>query len=501
MIKNILYIVISLLASKSLKSQEWFSFFESSKSRMEKQKINILLDSAEKKYQIMDIKASYQYANKALSYSKKADYSLGRAYSHFYIGHAMIKFLRFNTGLKHLILAEKEKCSKNDPILMAEISITSSIPYDYIPSFSINDAKKELRKGFVFIDKIENKKTRNLIKIKAYNSLSRMYFDEGKWDSLYYSLKKTNGIISEQHGIGIPAQQSTEFYVYKGLLLSKKLKYDSAKYYINKSMGIADKLRYRDKSSIYLALGLIAEKQKKNDSALIFYLKSLKNMEENGNRYNIPTIHYQISRVYRELKNFKKANEYDAKTVVLQNNLQSQKEYDDFSKTVFNKFLLSQKESNAKKDMYEYVLAAILSLLIILSIYYLIKKHKSAKKTINHQEEVIAKENEKNQLLEQKVNESFNTIIQLAKDSDPGFLTRFREVYPDFINALLKIDPKLLTSELTFCAYLYLNFSSKEIAQYTFVTPRAVQIRKNRLRKKLNILSDEDIYLWLKNLS
>ncbi|WPO92460.1 helix-turn-helix transcriptional regulator [Chryseobacterium sp. HR92] len=501
MIKNILYIIIALLASQSLKSQEWFSFFESSKSRSEKQKINILLDSAKKKYQIMDIEASYQYANKALSYSNEADYSLGKAYSHFYIGQAMIKFLKFNTGLKHLILAEKEEYSKNDPLLMAEISIAYSIPYDYIVSFSINDAKKELKKGLAFTDKIENRATRNRIKIKAYNSLSYLYFEEAKLDSVYYTLKKINKIISEQNEIDIPAQQATEFYVLKGLLLSKKLQHDSAKYYLNKSMNIADKFKYRDKSSIYLALGLMAAKQKKNDSALIYYLKSLKNMEETGNRYDIPTIYYHISRAYRELKNFKKANEYDAKTVDLQDSFQSEKEYDDFSKTILNKFLLNQKEKEAKKNMYKYIFAAILSLLIILSIYYLIKKHKSAKKTINHQEKVIAKENEKNLLLEQKVNESFNIIIQLAKESDPGFLTRFGEVYPDFINALLKIDPKLQTSELTFCAYLYLNFSSKEIAQYTFVTPRAVQIRKNRLRKKLNILSDEDIYLWLKNLS
>lgn len=501
MIKNILYIFISLLASQSLKSQEWFSFFESSKSKSEKQKINILLDSAKKKYQIMDIKGSYQYANKALIYSKKADYSLGKAYSHFYIGQAMIQFLKFNSGLKHLILAEKEEYSKNDPLLMAEISITYSIPYDYVPSFSLNDAKKELKKGFVFIDKIENRTTRNLIKIKAYNSLSSLYFEEGEWDSLYYSLKKTNEIISDQHGIGIPAQEATEFYVFKGLLLSKKLKYDSARYYLKKSMSIADKFKYRDKSDIYLALGLMAAKQKKNDSALIYYFKSLKNKEEIGSRYNIPTVHYHISRVYRELKNFKMANEYDAKTVDLQNNFQSEKEYDDFSNTILNKFLLSEKDKETKKDMYKYIFTAILSLLIILSICYLIKRHKSAKKTINHQEKVIAKENEKNQLLEQKVNESFNVIIQLAKEGDPGFLTRFGEVYPNFINSLLKIDSKLQTSELTFCAYLYLNFSSKEIAQYTFVTPRAVQIRKNRLRKKLNILSEEDIYLWLKNLS
>jgi DNA-binding NarL/FixJ family response regulator len=45
----------------------------------------------------------------------------------------------------------------------------------------------------------------------------------------------------------------------------------------------------------------------------------------------------------------------------------------------------------------------------------------------------------------------------------------------------------------------FLNFSTKNIAQYTFVTVRAVQIRKNRLRKKLNIASDIDFNNWMRD--
>ncbi|MNE39864.1 hypothetical protein D3C81_1268960 [compost metagenome] len=44
----------------------------------------------------------------------------------------------------------------------------------------------------------------------------------------------------------------------------------------------------------------------------------------------------------------------------------------------------------------------------------------------------------------------------------------------------------------------FLNFSTKNIAQYTFVTVRAVQVRKNRLRKKLNIASDIDFNNWMR---
>ena len=46
-----------------------------------------------------------------------------------------------------------------------------------------------------------------------------------------------------------------------------------------------------------------------------------------------------------------------------------------------------------------------------------------------------------------------------------------------------------------------LNFSTKEIADYTFVTVRSVQTRKSRMRKRLNIMPEEDIYLWFDGLN
>ena len=99
--------------------------------------------------------------------------------------------------------------------------------------------------------------------------------------------------------------------------------------------------------------------------------------------------------------------------------------------------------------------------------------------------------------LEQKVNVAYDEVVQLAKNNDPAFFGKFREVYPEFCDKLLKINPGLVNSELKFCALLFLNFSTKEIATYTFVQPRAVRIRKIRIRKKLNIPSDQDINVWM----
>ncbi len=93
---------------------------------------------------------------------------------------------------------------------------------------------------------------------------------------------------------------------------------------------------------------------------------------------------------------------------------------------------------------------------------------------------------------------NFNDLIALAKNNSAEFLALFSEIYPDFVVSLKKINPKIRSSELEFCAMTFLNFSTKHIAQYTFVTVRAVQVRKNRLRKKLKIASDVDFNNWMR---
>ncbi|CAD0225601.1 tetratricopeptide repeat protein [Chryseobacterium sp. JV274] len=91
-------------------------------------------------------------------------------------------------------------------------------------------------------------------------------------------------------------------------------------------------------------------------------------------------------------------------------------------------------------------------------------------------------------------------IIELGKKNDPEFLNRFKEVYSEFIDQLLTINPGLESSELIFCAMLKLHFTSKEIANYTLVQHRSVQQKKYRIRKKLNIPGETDIYHFFDTL-
>ncbi len=63
-----------------------------------------------------------------------------------------------------------------------------------------------------------------------------------------------------------------------------------------------------------------------------------------------------------------------------------------------------------------------------------------------------------------------------------------------------ELNPTIRSTELYFSALAYLNFSTKDIANYTFVTNRAVQVRKNRMRKKYDIPSEVDFNEWFRSL-
>lgn len=91
-------------------------------------------------------------------------------------------------------------------------------------------------------------------------------------------------------------------------------------------------------------------------------------------------------------------------------------------------------------------------------------------------------------------------IIELGKKNDSEFLDRFKEAYPEFIAQLLMINPSLENSELVFCAMIKLHFTSKEIANYTMVQHRSIQQKKYRIRKKLDIPGETDIYHFFDSL-
>lgn len=91
-------------------------------------------------------------------------------------------------------------------------------------------------------------------------------------------------------------------------------------------------------------------------------------------------------------------------------------------------------------------------------------------------------------------------IIVLAEKNSHLLIKAVKLSAPVFCSKLIIRQPKLVRTELVFCIYLKLNYSTKEIAKFLNVSPKAIQNRKNRLRKKLNIASSVDLYQWFDSL-
>lgn len=77
------------------------------------------------------------------------------------------------------------------------------------------------------------------------------------------------------------------------------------------------------------------------------------------------------------------------------------------------------------------------------------------------------------------------------------FAVHFDKVHRDFIRNLKQAYPGLSAHELKLSAYLRMNLSSKEIAQLEHISVRGVEISRYRLRKKLHISTETNLFDFL----
>ncbi len=73
------------------------------------------------------------------------------------------------------------------------------------------------------------------------------------------------------------------------------------------------------------------------------------------------------------------------------------------------------------------------------------------------------------------------------------FKEAFDNADSEFFKNLKSKHPNLSPNDLKLCAYLRLNLSSKEVSQLINISPRSVEVKRYRLRKKLNLDSNENL--------
>jgi ligand-binding sensor domain-containing protein/DNA-binding CsgD family transcriptional regulator len=103
-------------------------------------------------------------------------------------------------------------------------------------------------------------------------------------------------------------------------------------------------------------------------------------------------------------------------------------------------------------------------------------------------------------------NHDVKKAIQLVSDIEKNntnweqFSNHFDEVNNGFLNKLKLKYPSLTNTDLKVCAYLQLKLSTKEIAQLMNISVRGVEISRYRLRKKLQLTTDQSINDFLNEI-
>lgn len=275
-------------------------------------------------------------------------------------------------------------------------------------------------------------------------------------------------------------------------------KHDKAIYYSRKAYNLAKK----QNDSINQAFGLYGIgnaylEMNKTDSSVYYYKQALPIFEKASDIYRLQYIYGDLASIYEKLGEDKLYNYYSKKSKELYDIIRKKEKIETDS---ISKNIIDGEKTTWYKNLY--LIVSCIIVFFIVKMYFTVKyfnryrrekrKRELAKYHLLESARVLNK-------LEQKVNDSFTELVELAKSNDSSFLSRFKEIYPNFYNKITAAYPEMTSGQLKFAALLKLNFSTKEIAQFSNISVRSVEMKKSRLRKQMNIPSDVDINNWMMN--
>ncbi|MDQ8751038.1 hypothetical protein ATE49_12320 [Elizabethkingia miricola] len=478
-------------------------FFTS--NNIELAEINDLLKKADD-YIHTDYPASLIYAEKACAIAEEINNSEKKAEAYYYIARCLIFIGKYKESKVFLDKGMDEKSVKKSTLLTILFKQLKSVYYSKM--YILHEELKE---------NIEIKKlisTERGMELRILNAINEMYIGDYYTETANYKLAHIFSQNSIELYENIPISEYSKAkriykykayaYFYKSWIYLKQNNPEPALYYIQKAynQSIIDNLGYI--SPFLEAYGNYYYETKNYEKAISFYLKAIENKKKFG--HHAADINMKISKLYGILGDHSKEKLY-LKISSEQRIIDENKSRINVQEAL-NAIVKEQNRENKKvQNNNNLKIATIIVTTLLLTGYiHTFQKKKEVKalhektKLLHYKRMKIKEKEEEIEKLQNQMNESFTEVINLAKENSPEFISRFKEVYPIVYEKILKVNPKIKTSELTFFAYLYFGFSTKDIATYTCVTVHAVEVRKNRFRKKYNISSDVDLNNWIEKL-
>jgi len=459
-------------------------------------KVDSILDESYNKFVMLQIVESLKLSEEAMLISEEADYEKGMMYSYLSIARALQEVGLRREALEYINKVQNGKCFKKDAFLQADTywligRIASS---QHIYSFEKKYHLKQLEAS----QNITDYKKRELSIITAYFYIQNLYVKQNKPDSAIVYQEKLERRLSNNDSIGVFYKIS--LYADKASIYKTMERFEEAVEQLEKSFEVAEK---GNSPFLFYPLQVYGDLEiERGDTAkaISYYKKALKNSIDLSINHQTMYLHKKLSDILIHNKQtIDEAKNHLREYSTINDSLEKHNKM--VVDLILNSIIKDKYESTAEQyKLFLYiVMGLILVSMIIVTFFFL--RNKKSNRRLSKKNEQLASTTEKVEMLEEELeNNIFQDIIELAKSNSPEFLPLFAKGYPEFVEAMKELDPAIRSSELYFSALVYLNFSTKDIANFTFVTTRAVQVRKNRMRKKYNIPSEDDFNEWFRNL-
>lgn len=446
------------------------------------------IDSLQKKeferlQEIGDFKGIVLQEQKLIKKSEELHYTKGVITGYLNIASSLVVLNRNKESLQFLEIADRKLEGYHDPLLNTRLNIVYAKNYFALGLYkqSKDALKKAERISHVITDRQEKKKRLYLIYTWKRKNFSKMNMP----DSIFKMERKS-----------LMLSPDPELYAEIAARNLNNKRTDSAEYYLGKALALCRKCPVRQKAIVLETYGKLYIEKKEYEKALEYFFESLKISQKRGFTNVTRDTYKLIFETYKMMSNTEKENEYLKKYTFLNDSLNA------VDKSVLmipiEKLLkeYAQAEQKSKRNLYYMIIGIILicmtAILIILTIY----KRKQEQKDI-----LIVQKEAETDILKKKLDDTLENVMQLAINRDPLFITKFKETYSEFYHNLTRQYPDLTSNDLKFCAFVKLNFSNKEIADYGNMSIRTVESKKYRLRKKMNLPSDIDFNGWIASLS
>ncbi|RAV99090.1 tetratricopeptide repeat protein [Pseudochryseolinea flava] len=322
-----------------------------------------------------------------------------------------------------------------------------------------------------------HKRTNNMAKLPtAYYNLNRIYLQQGKTDEAL-SLGQEELRIAKQLALRAETQEAAWILADA---YTKKKNYEKALFYYRWKEALDDSIRGQESSRNFQRMQSLYENEKKEQELNL--LKAEKKLSQSRSRIiyigltaviviGILVIVMQRNRIKREKELAAKNEQLHAAeqlltNAALENRAMAEKQ-------------LQQDLEFRHKELLTYTLN-------------LVQKNALMENLREGIQEMLATTDKDSKVKLTKLIKVIDYGLESEKDWDE-FRMYFEKVHSSFFQKLKDQFPDLTQSDLKLCALLSLNLSMKEMAELMGISPESVKMARHRLRKKLNLVTEENL--------